>query len=415
MFQQSIRALQSKNCTARLSFQGPRSVVSLAGSGNRTASTTMSTICILEPTHWGRFQGGAEIQSHFLANHIADKTNHTVVYLSRFIPDDVSTYRYKILQYQGPRLLRHLRWGQTGDSISIYQQLRRIDPDVILQMQAGAYVGAGAFYAKRNNKPFVWYIASDRDLEADPPVGTESPFKPLDQRFFQYGIDNADYIIAQTKFQERMLLANLDRRAVAVVPNFHPVPDVVEKPESPLIVSWIANLKPLKRPQLFAKLAEAFKDRSDVFFMMAGRSDESVESRRAIETLGSLPNGKYLGELTLDEVNSLLEKSHVLINTSEYEGFPNTFVQAWLRSVPTLSINVDPDDIMSTHSIGKMSGSLERLVDDLRELTTNSELRISSGNRARNFSVESFSLDNAAKVVRILEAAIHQGKIQTLR
>lgn len=372
----------------------------------------MSTICILEPTHWGRFQGGAEVQSHFLANYIAEETTHTVVYLGRWIPDDVSSYKYRILQYQGPRPLRHLRWGQTGDAKSIYDQLSRINPDVILQMQAGAYVGAGAFYAKRNNKPFVWYIASDRDLEPNPPVGTESPFKRLDQALFKYGIRNADYIIAQTKFQERALLANLNRRAVAVVHNFHPVPEPTEKSDTQLIVSWVANLKPLKQPLLFARLAEAFKDRSDVSFMMAGRSDDSDESRQAIETLRQLPNGKYLGELKLDEVNSLLEKSHVLINTSEYEGFPNTFVQGWLRGVPTLSINVDPDGLMAEHSIGKMSGSLDRLIDDLREYTTNSELRISSGKRARDFSARNFSLHNAAKVVEILETAIRQGKIQ---
>ena len=389
-----------------------RSLQSTSPAGTPIDRTPMSTICILEPTHWGKFQGGAEIQSHFLANYIADETNHTVVYLARWIPEVVSTYRYKILPYKAPRLLQHLRWGQSCDSISIYQQLRRINPDVILQMQAGAYVGAGAFYAKRNNKPFVWYIASDRDLEANPPVGVESPFKYVDRRLFKYGIENADYIIAQTKFQERMLLANLKRQAVAVIHNFHPVPDMIEKPATPLIVSWIANLKPLKQPQLFARLAEAFKHRTDVSFVMAGRADNSAESREAIEVLKRLPNGKYLGELQLDEVNTLLEQSHVLINTSEYEGFPNTFVQAWLRGVPTLSINVDPDNLMRTHSIGRMSGRLEKLIDDLQEFTMNNELRISSGNRAREFSSQNFSLRNAAKVVELLEAAIRQGKVQ---
>jgi glycosyltransferase involved in cell wall biosynthesis len=388
------------------------SVLSLAATGNQLTSATMSTICILEPTHWGKFQGGAEIQSHFLANHIADETKHTVVYLARWIPDDVSAYRYNIVQYQGPRPLRHLRWGQTGDSKSIYDQLRRISPDVILQMQAGAYLGAGAFYAKRQNIPLVWYIASDRDLEANPPVGTESPFKLLDQTLFKYGIRNADYIIAQTKFQERTLLTNLKRRAVAVVHNFHPVPDKIEKLEAPLIVSWIANLKPLKRPLLFAKLAEAFKHRTDLSFVMAGRSDNSDESRQAIDNLERLPNGRYLGELQLDEVNKLLESSHLLINTSEYEGFPNIFIQAWLRGVPTLSINVDPDDLMLTHSIGKMSGCFDGLIDDVKEFSTNSELRISSGKRARDFSSKNFSMRNAARVVEIMEAAIRQGKIR---
>ena len=39
-------------------------------------------------------------------------------------------------------------------------------------------------------------------------------------------------------------------------------------------------------------------------------------------------------------------KSKILINTSSFEGFPNTFVQAWANGVPVISLKVDPDNII---------------------------------------------------------------------
>jgi glycosyltransferase involved in cell wall biosynthesis len=43
------------------------------------------------------------------------------------------------------------------------------------------------------------------------------------------------------------------------------------------------------------------------------------------------------GHVPFDAVGRHFDGAAAFVNTSEYEGLPNTFVQAWLRGVPTLS------------------------------------------------------------------------------
>jgi glycosyltransferase involved in cell wall biosynthesis len=368
----------------------------------------MSTICILEPTHWGRLKGGAEIQTHYLADWIARTTTHRVIFLARFVPDDVTGYAYEIRRYQSIRGFESLRWGQSLDSLSICRQLGEINPDVILQMQAGAYLGAGSFYALRQGIPFFWYIASDRDLFPAPPVGTNSPFKHLDRLLFSFGWRHATHIIAQTQAQRATLKKNMGRKALGILGNFHPAPDVCSKSDTPLVVAWIANLKALKRPGLFVDLAEAFRTRNDIRFIMAGRNDGSADSTNAITRLGQLPNAEYCGELSLEEVGSLLAKSHVLVNTSDYEGFPNVFIQAWLHGAAVLSINVDPDDVMAKQDIGKRCTSLAQLVSELSSLAADRNRLDEMGSKAAAYSRRNFSMANADKLITWFEESIGQ-------
>jgi hypothetical protein len=59
----------------------------------------------------------------------------------------------------------------------------------------------------------------------------------------------------------------------------------------------------------------------------------------------------------------------VCLNTSDYEGLPNTFMQAWLRGIPTLSF-VRPESApgvsgtLACDDIDHMTTRLQRLTSD---------------------------------------------------
>ncbi len=62
----------------------------------------------------------------------------------------------------------------------------------------------------------------------------------------------------------------------------------------------------------------------------------------------------FCGAISQQEVNAELANAHVLVNTSLYEGFPNTFIQAWMRRTVVVSLNVNPDGIFD-ETAGRVS------------------------------------------------------------
>ena len=60
------------------------------------------------------------------------------------------------------------------------------------------------------------------------------------------------------------------------------------------------------------------------------------------EARSQLPNFEHIEDVQLEKSNELIARASVFVNTSLcYEGFPNTFIQAWMRKVPTVTLNFD--------------------------------------------------------------------------
>ena len=279
------------------------------------------------------------------------------------------------------------------DYSRVWQAIQRVDPHIIYLQGASAYMGIAARYARSSPCSLIWHIASARDVRRFTIRSFRTiPFDYIDKKMIEYGIRHADYIFGQAKYEEDLLRQNYGRTCDLLVGNWHPAPTLPCLKRPPVQVVWVANIKPLKKPEAFIDLAERLSTVAHAEFIMIGRPASAKYQRRLEARIRKVRGLTYLGERSNEEINRILAASHIFVNTSEYEGFPNTFVQAWLHEVPVVSLHVDPDDLLTQQGLGFCSGSLERLVQDARHLIENPDLRTRIGAKAKAYALEHHSL-----------------------
>ncbi len=163
---------------------------------------------------------------------------------------------------------------------------------------------------------------------------------------------------------------------------------------------------------MFVRLAKSFSARDDLRFIMVGAP--AAVSRKAgrqgawrnslMRSIEDTANLQYVGQKTLGEVNELLARAHIFVNTSTHEGFPNTFIQAWLRDVVVVSLSVDPDQLLERQHVGIAAHSESELLAAVRTLIEKPDVRASYALRGRQHAVASHSLRNAEELVRLIDS-----------
>ena len=366
---------------------------------NPTPQAGRRRIALVSPHHWAHSMGGAELQLRFLLEKLVSLDCYEIAYLARGTNPKFSSDGYQIVS-----LARGRRGGSwLRDAAPLVRSLAEFRPDVIYQRSGGVYTGAAAWYARRAGIPLVWHIAHDTDVIPHS-LAQGSLLRPdrwLEKRMLGLAIRAADRIIAQSAQQAKLLERHYRREAAAIVGNFHPSPPVKPKPPGPVVALWAANLKPVKQPEVMLRLARRLFA-TGIRLQVAGRV-RAGQYERLVDELRRLPNVEYLGEVAPERVNTLLDEAHLFINTSVMEGFPNTFVQAWLREVPVISLNVDPDGALSERGLGVHAGSEEHLAKCVRQLAEDAERRADMGRAARQYALKTHSLANIDDVIALLE------------
>jgi len=102
---------------------------------------------------------------------------------------------------------------------------------------------------------------------------------------------------------------------------------------------------------------------------------------------------EYLGEIPHAEAVSVMASSKVLLNTSPSEGFSNAFLEAWFLGRPVLSLNSDPDGLLSDSEPRGICarGSMDAMGEGFRRLLADRGTRREMGEAGRR-RVESHHL-----------------------
>lgn len=365
----------------------------------------MKKVAILLPSHWSAIQGGAEYQAKLICQHLVSSGRFEVHWLSRRIHP-----HYRAQGYTAHQIAEPAGWRAKAfffDHLALSRLLHVIRPDVIYQRVGSAYTGIAARHAMQNDCRLIWHVASDMDVT---PFDRQSwrpstLLKAIDKRYLEFGVRHANDIVVQTHDQSRLLGEHYDRQATTLIRNLHPLPaETIDKSESPTVL-WISNLKPNKQPEVFMRLARACLDGPQARFVMIGEPLLGTAQQRAFEkAVADIPNLSYLGKLPIEEVNALLARSHLFVNTSRIEGFANTFIQAWMRRVPVLSLNVDPDGLLAQEGIGLCArGNEVALLHTLREWLADTPQREQIGRRAQVYAEAQHSERNIEILLELME------------
>ena len=254
----------------------------------------------------------------------------------------------------------------------------------------------------------VWHVAHDTDVAPQMIEAARNlPRQRIEKWAVEFGARNATAIVVQTHHQAQLLKEYYNRKAARVIPNFHPAsPENLDK-SAELTVLWIANLKQWKRPEVFVRLAGRFAMRKDIRFIMVGAAAAEGSNAAWRESLmrdiEAAPNLRYLGEKTQAEVNALLAQAHVLVNTSTHEGFPNTFIQAWLRNAAVVSLSVDPDGVLERRRVGIAAHTEPALEAAVRKLLDEPAELLGYVQRGREHAQAHHSLANSLQLKELIE------------
>lgn len=372
-------------------------------------------VCLVTENHAGAQMGGAEYQTQLLAEELSRRPGVSVTYLARRVPpvDDARPSPYTIRRIGNAAGFR--RRAVFFDAPDLRRALEELRPDVIYQQAKQSYTAVCAKYALRAGVPFFFHVAHDFDLSyrwITLRYSPNTPFDIVECVTGDWGIKHASHVIVQSERQGKLLQKRFGRAADTVVRNFQPLPESLPtKPDGPLQIFWVANLKDFKRPALFAELADSFLGRADLTFVMAGRPATQRRFRSLMDKLPKMSNLRYLGEVPIERVNELMNDAAVHVNTSSFEGFPNTFLQAWARGAVVASLAVDPDEqSMESLGIGYCAGSMDRLHAIIDELARTPEKRLAVAQRAFEFVHEKHGLAHGARLADILLDAARGGK-----
>lgn len=262
--------------------------------------------------------------------------------------------------------------------------LRKLDPDVCIQRAVGDLTGFVGMYCRLHNSRFIYHSASILDVRPQTAfMISRSPFPLL---LYSLGLSLTDVIVAQTQEIARLFRRDFWRlKRVDVVPQLYDTSTVQPPSHKSNFILWLARLVWYKRPEIFVELARRLPRYQ---FVMAGTGPLQPDVERKANSLANL---EFVGGVDHERAEELCGQACLFVNTSDFEGFPNTLLECGARETPFISLGYDPDEVICKYRIGLHSRSFARLTEDVSLLMNDDLTRRELGRNARRYVIENHS------------------------
>ncbi|HDS84403.1 MAG TPA: glycosyltransferase [Phycisphaerales bacterium] len=321
-------------------------------------------ICFVSPKAYPIFNpqveavfGGAEVDLYLIATELAkDQRFEPVFVTADYGQDNIETR-------QSVRLIKSLDFAQNPliGARKIWNALKQADAAIYLLKTASPGVPLVQHFCRTYRRRFVYKTASQAECD-----GGYTREHPVLGRLFIRSLRQAAQVIVQSRQDHDNLRRHFGIDSV-IIPNGHRLSDVPAAEKKTIL--WVGRSAAVKGPQRFLDLAAAFPQES--FVMVCPRATGDVAYDQLRQRAGQLPNLTFYDHVGFSEIEHFFAEAKVLVNTSDSEGFPNTFIQAGKAAAAILSFKVNPDDVLTRHAIGLAGdGTPDTLALNLRRLLT---------------------------------------------
>jgi glycosyltransferase involved in cell wall biosynthesis len=255
----------------------------------------------------------------------------------------------------------------------------------------------------------VLFLGADSDLDVR--YTAESNWRsPYNERgdWCYFALKHADVIVAQTEKQQTLLMERFGRTC-EVMRNPLSIVEWQQNAELhqaawqkklaeklPVLehgtyVLWVGRLEKFhKRADLLMKIARACPEIP--FVMLAGLKDETMEN----EFLHSgPPNLIVLPPIPFSMMPAAFEQAAIFLTSSsdDYEGFPNTVLQAGASKKPVLSLEVAAEYLQKYEAGQVMQGNLTATITALKKLWEDADARHKYGMNGFQAVHDHYSMD----------------------
>jgi glycosyltransferase involved in cell wall biosynthesis len=324
--------------------------------------------------------GGEQVQQTLLAQALARRGHQVSMVTADYgQADGASWHGVQVFKAYRPEagipVLRfvHPRW--TG----LWAALNRADAEVYYTSCAGMQVGLVALFCRIKRRGFVFRLAHDSDAD---PARLLIRYR-RDVWLYEYGLRRADAALAQHGEQQRLLAQHYGLGS-EVAEMFVEAPDkdlALEARDIPVL--WVNNLRDFKRPDLLLALARRVPQHH--FHMVGGEQQGHAELYASTRSeAAALANVSFHGRVPYHAVGDFYDRARVFVNTSDSEGFPNSYLQSWLRGVPVVAF-FDPDGLIRREGLGYAVASIEEMQQAIEKLLTNHGEWKSMSDRCRRY------------------------------
>ncbi len=335
--------------------------------------------------------GGVERQTAIMAKWLAAR-GHDVSVLVWKEPQDtlheIDGLRVIPLceESSGLRMVRFIHPRST----SLFRAMRNADASVYYHNCAEATTGVVAAGAKRMGRRFVYSVASDPDVDPRLPAVE----KRYERVLYRWGLKRAHRVLVQTAKQQRVLAHGFGLSSVVL-----PMPCAGPGPETPLAlkpdqarVLWVGRVDPVKRLDVLLDVAMRMPDIA--FNVVVANIPETDYDRHLRVRAHALPNVDLVGPVPHCQLANYYRAATCLCCTSSFEGFPNTFIEAWSHGRPIVT-SFDPDNLVMQLNLGEVASRAEDFVGAIRSLAHSDDRWATQSSNARRYYLKNHQVEIA--------------------